>query len=189
MSPKSSLTATARWAYQPASHLADTWLTIKPKETIKNIGFPYQDFWCWSGMNSKGKYGLFPACFVENLVDHNDKVGLGSSVKEVGSKVSKAFNEGAKDRWAGSGSGAGMWGVMASPSSGTTADPYAANAPRPVRKSRRSTTGGSDSSSMHTLEAGSLSPSSPSAGGRSFLGLSLGRRNTNNSRGSQDTTR
>lgn len=66
MNTKSPLMATARWDHKPNGKESG-WLTISKKEKITNIGFPFQDHWCYSGQNSKGKIGLFPATFVMNL--------------------------------------------------------------------------------------------------------------------------
>ena len=38
-------------------------------ETVSHIGFRYQDQWCWTGMNGKGQWGVFPNAFVEGLCD------------------------------------------------------------------------------------------------------------------------
>ncbi|KAG7123436.1 hypothetical protein HYQ46_010678 [Verticillium longisporum] len=34
-------------------------------DVIQNVGWVYQDHWCWSGTNNKGKYGVFPASHVD----------------------------------------------------------------------------------------------------------------------------
>lgn len=56
---------TAKWDHKP-NEVNISWLTFKKKDKITNISFPYLDAWCWTG-HYKGKWGLFPACFVENL--------------------------------------------------------------------------------------------------------------------------
>lgn len=68
MYPKSTLASVARWEFQPKDPNSG-WLTFKKKERITHISYPYQDFWCWSGMNSRGKWGLFPREFMEGLID------------------------------------------------------------------------------------------------------------------------
>lgn len=68
MYPKSTLASVAKWEFQPKDSNSG-WLAFKKKERITHISYPYQDFWCWSGMNSKGKWGLFPREFVDGLTD------------------------------------------------------------------------------------------------------------------------
>jgi hypothetical protein len=68
MNPKSSLAATAKWDHKPKVNISG-WLSFNKKERITHIAYPYQEFWCWSGMNSKGKWGIFPKDFVDGLID------------------------------------------------------------------------------------------------------------------------
>ena len=67
MSPQSSLVATARWDFKPKDAKEGGWLKFSKGERIAAVGYTFQDQWCWSGQSSKGKWGLFPAAFVENL--------------------------------------------------------------------------------------------------------------------------
>ena len=69
MNPQSSLVATARWDFKPKDTKDGGWLKFSKGDRISCIGYTFQDQWCWSGQNSKGKWGLFPAAFVENLQD------------------------------------------------------------------------------------------------------------------------
>jgi hypothetical protein len=72
MNPKSSLAATARWDYRPRDTITG-WLHFSKKDRITHIAYPYQEFWCWSGMNSKGKWGIFPRDYVDGLVDTGNR--------------------------------------------------------------------------------------------------------------------
>jgi hypothetical protein len=68
MNPKSSLVATARWDHKPKENITG-WLHFSKKDRITHIAYPYQEFWCWSGMNSKGKWGIFPKDYLDGLID------------------------------------------------------------------------------------------------------------------------
>jgi hypothetical protein len=74
MSPKSSLVAIAKWDYKPKDTISG-WLSFNKKDRITRIAFPYPEFWCWSGMNSKGKWGIFPKDFVDSLIDTGSRAG------------------------------------------------------------------------------------------------------------------
>jgi len=67
MNPQSSLIATAKWDFKPKDAKDGGWLKFSKGDKISCIGYQYQDQWCWSGQSSKGKWGLFPSAFVENL--------------------------------------------------------------------------------------------------------------------------
>jgi hypothetical protein len=95
MASKSILTAVAKWDHKQKDQATAGWLSFKSNEKITNIGFPYQDYWAWSGCNSKGKYGIFPKAFVGELLD--SKTSPASSSKPL------------IDRWAGQGTGLGNW--------------------------------------------------------------------------------
>ncbi|CZT01997.1 uncharacterized protein RCO7_05480 [Rhynchosporium graminicola] len=69
MNPQSSLIAIARWDFKPKDTRDGGWLRLSRGDKILCIGFTFQDQWFWSGQNSKGKWGLFPAAFTENLQD------------------------------------------------------------------------------------------------------------------------
>lgn len=64
--PKSTLFATAKWDHKPRDTTSG-WLKFSKKDKITNISFQYQEAWCWTGQNPKGKWGFFPASFVEGL--------------------------------------------------------------------------------------------------------------------------
>ncbi|KAG4427477.1 hypothetical protein IFR05_017039 [Cadophora sp. M221] len=75
MSPQSSLIATARWEFKPKDTKDGGWLRFSKGDRITCIGYTFQDQWCWSGQSSRGKWGLFPAAFVENLQDGGGRTG------------------------------------------------------------------------------------------------------------------
>jgi hypothetical protein len=141
MNQKSTLVARAKWGTPKTLTKENGWLSFKATEKITNISFPYQDYWCWSGMNQKGKYGLFPSTFVDSLCD--SKAGGWGPVSGIAGKVAESVkqhvDEGARSRW-GSNMGPGLFMGVGSPSLTLGGDPnahlYAANAPRPVRKSK-----------------------------------------------------
>lgn len=92
----SPVSVTTRWKWDPPDSARTGWLTFGKGETIKNVGCKsnslmfsfsllsvltrhkglYQDHWCWSGTNSKGKFGIFPRSHV-NL--HSLKEGVAFS--------------------------------------------------------------------------------------------------------------
>ena len=67
MSAQSNLIASAKWDFKPKDQKDASWLKFSKGDRIQSIGYNFQDQWCWSGQTSKGKWGLFPAAFVENL--------------------------------------------------------------------------------------------------------------------------
>lgn len=88
MNPQSSLVAIARWDFKPKDLKDGGWLRLSKGERIGCIGFTYQDQWCWSGQNGKGKWGLFPAVFVEDLQDAGE---MGTSPKLSSSAGKSGF--------------------------------------------------------------------------------------------------
>ncbi|KAI3532380.1 hypothetical protein CSPX01_13478 [Colletotrichum filicis] len=56
----SAVSITTRWRWDPSDNSRAGWLTFGKGEVIRNVGWLYQDHWCWSGTNSKGKFGIFP---------------------------------------------------------------------------------------------------------------------------------
>lgn len=67
MNAQSTLIAYAKWDFKPKDAKDGGWLKFSKGEKISAVGFTFQDQWCWSGQTSKGKWGLFPAAFMENL--------------------------------------------------------------------------------------------------------------------------
>lgn len=62
----SAVSVTARWKWSPRDPERVGWLSFDKGETIRNVGWLYQDHWCWTGMNAKGKFGVFPASHVDH---------------------------------------------------------------------------------------------------------------------------
>ncbi|KAI8679783.1 SH3 domain-containing protein [Fusarium keratoplasticum] len=56
---------TARWRFNVKDKTKGDWLKFEKDEVITNISYPYQEFWCWSGTNQKGKWGIFPQAFID----------------------------------------------------------------------------------------------------------------------------
>jgi hypothetical protein len=67
MNPQSLLIAYARWDFNPQDVKEGHWLKFSKGDKLTAVGFTFQDQWCWSGQTSKGKWGLFPSAFVENV--------------------------------------------------------------------------------------------------------------------------
>ncbi|KAK3323942.1 hypothetical protein B0T19DRAFT_443394 [Cercophora scortea] len=71
--PLSKISATARWKRSPkdkensgsVDDSSNHWLKFDKGEVITNISFPYPEHWCWSGCNSRGKWGIFPQAFMQ----------------------------------------------------------------------------------------------------------------------------
>ncbi|KAI9730045.1 MAG: hypothetical protein M1818_008314 [Claussenomyces sp. TS43310] len=175
LSSKSPLIAIAKWEHR-SKDTSSGWLSFKSNEKITNIGFAYEDFWCWSGMNSKGKYGFFPAAFLEGLVHVNSQRKI--DLRDVGSKAVKALSAGAEERWSGT-AGLGMW-------SGISGPVHPANAPRPVRSSKKKKVAADDEVGIEQINDSSPASSRSSIiGGSSFFSRRpFGRRATTASRSS-----
>lgn len=69
MNPKSTLVATAKWDFKPKDAKDMRWLKFSKGDKIMCIGYSFVDQWCWSGQDKKGRWGIFPRAFVENLSD------------------------------------------------------------------------------------------------------------------------
>ncbi|RCI14063.1 hypothetical protein L249_8057 [Ophiocordyceps polyrhachis-furcata BCC 54312] len=65
MGGSSLVFAKARWKFAPKDRERGEWLKFGKNETIFNIGWPYREHWCWSGTNSRGKWGIFPRAFID----------------------------------------------------------------------------------------------------------------------------
>ncbi|KJZ79231.1 hypothetical protein HIM_01382 [Hirsutella minnesotensis 3608] len=61
----SRVCARARWKFAPKDKDAANWLKFDRHETITNILWPHAEHWCWSGINAKGKWGIFPRAFID----------------------------------------------------------------------------------------------------------------------------
>ncbi|KAF5017973.1 hypothetical protein F66182_10067 [Fusarium sp. NRRL 66182] len=65
MDGTSPVQATARWKFSHKDKTSGDWLKFEKDEIITNISWPYQEFWCWTGTNAKGKTGIFPQAFID----------------------------------------------------------------------------------------------------------------------------
>lgn len=73
-----SVSVVARWKFDPSASIRDAvekgWVGFDKGERITNVGWPVvveggvggggREAWCWSGTNSKGKFGVFPRSHV-----------------------------------------------------------------------------------------------------------------------------
>lgn len=60
-----SVQVQTRWKWDPKDATDKGWLVFDKGETIANVGWLYKDHWCWSGMNAKGRFGVFPRSHVK----------------------------------------------------------------------------------------------------------------------------
>lgn len=77
MNAQSTLVAWAKWDFKPKDVKEGGWIGFKKGERISCVGYAFQDQWCWSGRSAKGKWGLFPSAFVEELRIEQAGVGAG----------------------------------------------------------------------------------------------------------------
>ncbi len=62
----SGMKVTTRWRWKPTKtdggddKAQSVWLDFEKGEIVSNVRCLYADHWCWSGYNSKGRYGVFP---------------------------------------------------------------------------------------------------------------------------------
>lgn len=74
----SAVSVVARWKWDPAASIRDAadkgWMGFDRGERITNVGWPVlveglggggREAWCWSGTNSKGRFGVFPRSHVD----------------------------------------------------------------------------------------------------------------------------
>jgi hypothetical protein len=106
MNPKSSLVAIARWDHKPKDTITG-WLIFSKKDKITHIAYPYQEFWCWSGMNSKGKWGIFPKDYVDGLADIGNRAEPAISPGSLASPTKSFASLSTSVHTSGSGSGSG----------------------------------------------------------------------------------
>ncbi|KAF7960422.1 hypothetical protein EAE96_000104 [Botrytis aclada] len=88
MNPQSSLQAVAKWDWKPKDK-EEGWLKFSKGERIYNVGYAWQEQWCWSGCTSKGKWGLFPSSFVEDLISTDSSSGNAKASKILGTDIEK----------------------------------------------------------------------------------------------------
>ena len=85
MNAQSTLIAYAKWDFKPKDAKEGGWLKFSKGDRISAVGYTFKDQWCWSGQTSKGKWGLFPASFVEDLqVEKSRLASSPGSVKSGG---------------------------------------------------------------------------------------------------------
>ncbi|KAH7150037.1 hypothetical protein B0J13DRAFT_281763 [Dactylonectria estremocensis] len=65
MAGTSQIQVTAKWKFNPKDKKGTDWLKFDKDEVLSNVNWAYQDHWCWSGTNAKGKWGIFPQAFVD----------------------------------------------------------------------------------------------------------------------------
>lgn len=76
----SGVSVRARWRFDPGASIRDAaekgWLAFDKGEKLTNVGWPPspaeggggglgREGWCWSGTNSKGRFGVFPRSHVD----------------------------------------------------------------------------------------------------------------------------
>ncbi|KAF7562489.1 hypothetical protein G7046_g1630 [Stylonectria norvegica] len=76
----SPVRATTRWKFdqKEKDKFKGDWLKFGKGETITDITWPYPEYWCWSGTNSKGKYGIFPRDFIDMETVEDLSTGIDS---------------------------------------------------------------------------------------------------------------
>ncbi|KAH8839189.1 hypothetical protein MCOR27_005826 [Pyricularia oryzae] len=57
--------AVARWKFSIKGKERGEWLKFDKGEIITDIGWVHPGHWCWSGVNAKGKWGIFPRSHIE----------------------------------------------------------------------------------------------------------------------------
>lgn len=81
-----SVSVVARWKFDPTASIRDAvdkgWVGFDKGERITNVGWPVvveggmggggREAWCWSGTNSKGKFGVFPRSHVDESTLRDD---------------------------------------------------------------------------------------------------------------------
>ena len=86
MNAQSTLVTWAKWDFKPKDLKDGGWISFKKGEKISCVGYAFQDQWCWSGQTSKGKWGLFPSAFMDELrVD--DGTGAAPASRGLGARI------------------------------------------------------------------------------------------------------
>ncbi|KAJ3497044.1 hypothetical protein NLG97_g2199 [Lecanicillium saksenae] len=76
MDGTSHVRAKAKWKFSHKDKEKTEWLKFDKDEIITNISWVYPEHWCWSGTNSKGKWGIFPQAFLDtNTVQELSAIG------------------------------------------------------------------------------------------------------------------
>ncbi|ODA76358.1 hypothetical protein RJ55_08204 [Drechmeria coniospora] len=98
MDGTSHVRARARWKFSPKDKERGDWLRFDKNETITNIGWTKAEHWCWSGINAKGQWGIFPRAFIdtstvhEPTAEHSDRAASLSSEKNKPSGMLSIFS-------------------------------------------------------------------------------------------------
>lgn len=85
----SVVTLQTRWKWDLKDAADKGWLAFDKGETIKNVAWLERDHWCWSGMNSKGKFGIFPRSHVKMESVKEQVVALGGPTSKKSSSASR----------------------------------------------------------------------------------------------------
>jgi hypothetical protein len=85
-----NMQAVVAWKFKQAGE--GSWLKLAKGDVVKNIGWAYDDHWCWSGTTPKG-WGIFPASHVDpasvrSMDGGDDKSSMTSSEKRKNSALS-----------------------------------------------------------------------------------------------------
>lgn len=117
-----SVTVVTRWKWDAVAAGGGTagglsekgwWLGFEKGEKITNVGWPVvwegvgggRDAWCWSGTNSKGRFGVFPRSHVDEATLRDDARPLTAGGSGGGGFGGRRKKEGGK------GSGKSLFGV------------------------------------------------------------------------------
>ncbi|KAI0176083.1 hypothetical protein GGR52DRAFT_571057 [Hypoxylon sp. FL1284] len=88
MQGTSNVQAVARWKWNQKGD--ERWLRLDKGDVIKNIGWAYNDHWCWSGTTSKG-WGIFPQSHLDPNTIQTVQPGDNASVSSWEKKVPLRF--------------------------------------------------------------------------------------------------
>lgn len=99
----SRVRAKARWKFSVKEKNED-WLKFDKDEVITNISWSYAEYWCWSGTNAKGKWGVFPQAFLDpnslqeiSSMIGSDRSSILSSEKNKSSTILPSFSTRSKN--------------------------------------------------------------------------------------------
>ncbi|EJT77809.1 hypothetical protein GGTG_02914 [Gaeumannomyces tritici R3-111a-1] len=93
-----NMRAVARWKFavkegRDQRRGGSEWLRLEKGETINNIGWAYPGHWCWSGVNSKGKWGIFPQTHIDASTLREgppaDRVSISSHERKMSSLLAR----------------------------------------------------------------------------------------------------
>ncbi|KAL6896522.1 hypothetical protein GGI43DRAFT_122760 [Trichoderma evansii] len=99
----SRIRAKAKWKFSVKEKNED-WLKFDKDEVITNISWSYPEYWCWSGTNSKGKWGVFPQAFLDpnslqeiSSMIGSDRASILSNEKNKSSTMLSGFSTRSKN--------------------------------------------------------------------------------------------